>query len=155
RAAGSSIANFFPVALPPKTFSASHPGSGPPYDTLADFFNAFGTIGSSPAFFNHNRLPYSQNYELSLQRQLSKTDVLTVSYVGPQGHRLLSSMSANPGNPALCLVTPGCGPGGENNIYTPAGQATVLGTRAPLNGVELTPAQATTSTGSKVGTLLP
>lgn len=154
RATGASIQNFFPVAPPPKHFSASHPASGPPYDTLADFFNAYGTIGSSPAFYNHNRLPYSQNYELSLQRQLSSTDVLTVSYVGTQGHRLLSSMSANPGNPALCLATPGCGPGGENNIYI-NGTSFQLGTRAPFSGVELTPAQATTSTGSKVGTLLP
>ena len=155
RAMGTSIPNFFPVAPPPKNFSASHPASGPPYDTLADFFNAYGTIGSSPAFYNHNRLPYSQNYELSLQRQLSSTDVLTISYVGTQGHRLLSSVSANPGIPALCLATPGCGPGGENNIYTPSGEPAVLGTREPFSGVELTPAQATTSTGSKVGTLLP
>ena len=154
RATGTSIANFFPVAPPLKNFSASHPASGPPYDTLADFFNAYGTIGSSPAFYNHNRLPYSQNYELSFERQLSSTDVLTLSYVGTQGHRLLSSMSANPGIPALCLATPGCGPGGENNIYI-NGNSVQLGTRAPFGGVELTPAQATTSTGSTVGTLLP
>ena len=154
RSTGTSIQNFFPVALPPHNFSQSHPASGPPYDTLADFLNAFGTIGSSPAFYNHNRLPYSQNYELSLQRQLTKTDVVTLSYVGTQGHRLLDSMSANPGNPALCLATPGCKPGGENNVYI-NGNSVMLGTREPLHGLELTPAQATTSTGSKVGTLLP
>ena len=154
RAKGTPIPNFFPVAPPPKSFSASHPASGPPYDTLADFFNAYGTIGSSPAFYNHNRLPYSQNYELSLQRQLTHTDVLTLSYVGTQGHRLLSSISANPGIPALCLATPGCGPGGESNIYI-NGNSVVLGTRQPFSGVELTPAQAITSTGSTVGTLLP
>ena len=153
RATGKSISNFFPVAPPVKNFSASHPASGPPYDTLADFFNAYGTIGSSPAFYNHNRLPYSQNYELSLQRQITSSDVLTLSYVGTQGHRLLSSLSANPGNPALCLATPGCGPGGENNIYI-NGNSVVLGTRTPFSGVEL-PANARTSTGSTVGTLLP
>jgi len=154
RASGVSIPNFFPVAPPPKHFSASHPASGPPYDTLADFFNAYGQIGSSPAFYNHNRLPYSYNYELSLQRQLTSRDLLTLSYVGSQGHRLLSSISANPGIPALCLATPGCGPGGESNIYI-NGNSFVLGTRAPLGGVELTPAQATTNTGLTVGTLLP
>jgi hypothetical protein len=154
RATGTSISNFFPVAPPPKHFSASHPATGVPYDTLADFFNAYGTIGSSPAFYNHNRLPYSQNYELSFQRQLSSTDVLTLSYVGTEGHRLLSSMSANPGIPALCLATPGCGPGGESNIYI-NGANFQLGTRAPFGGVQLTPSQATTSTGSTVGTLLP
>jgi len=155
RATGTSIPNFFPVAPPIKGFSAKHPASGPPYDTVADFLNAYGTIGSSPAFYNHNRLPYSQNYEISFQRELTPTDVVTVSYVGTQGHRLLSSRSANPGNPALCLATPGCGPFGENNVYTPAGKPAVLGTRQPFSGVELTPAQATTSTGSTVGTLLP
>jgi hypothetical protein len=136
RAGGGSIANLFPVAHPPYYFSRSHPASGPPYDTLAEFFTAFGTIGSSPAFNNHNRLPYSENYELSLQRQLASTDLLTVSYVGTQGHRLLSSISANPGDPALCLATPKCGPGGENNIYL-NGTSLVLGTRAPFSGVLL------------------
>src|SRR5579871_1846792 len=152
--APGSGSNLFPVAPPPKHFSASHPGTGSPYDTLAEFYNAFGTIGSSPAFFNGNRLPYAQNYELSLQRQLTPKDLLTVSYVGTQGRRLLSSVSANPGNPALCLATPGCGPGGENNIYI-NGTTAVLGTRSVLPGVELTPAQATAGVAAPVGTLLP
>jgi Carboxypeptidase regulatory-like domain/TonB dependent receptor len=136
RATGFNNGQLFPVALPPKHFSASHPGSGPPYDTLAEFFNAFGQIGSSPAFFNRNRLPYAEHYELSFERQLTGDDLLSLSYVGTQGHRLISSVSANPGNPALCLATPGCGPGGENNIYI-NGNSVVLGTRAPFGGVEL------------------
>ena len=144
RASGQSVQNLFPVAAPPKHFSAKNPASGPPYDTLAEFFTAFGTIGSSPAFYNKNKLPYAQNYELSLQRQITGSDLLTVSYVGTQGRRLLSSVSANPGNPALCLslsqpseVAPGsptCGPGGENNIYQPAGGGYVLTTRSPFSG---------------------
>src|SRR4029077_10902884 len=119
RAAGSSIPNFFPVPIPP-SFSASHPASGPPYDTLAHFFTAFGQIGSSPAFFNKNKAPYAENYELSIQRQITSSDLVTLSYVGTQAHHLLSAISANPGNPALCmqiaaqLGPAGCGPGGEN-----------------------------------------
>jgi hypothetical protein len=145
RASGQSVKNLFPVAPPPKHFSAKNPASGPPYDTLAEFFTAFGTIGSSPAFNNKNQLPYAQNYELSFQRQLSPTDVLTLSYVGTVGRRLLSSVSANPGNPGLCLsvsqaseVAPGspiCGPGGENNIYTTAAGTQILTTRSPFTGV--------------------
>jgi hypothetical protein len=145
RASGQSVKNLFPVAPPPKHFSAKNPASGAPYDTLAEFFTAFGTIGSSPAFYNKNQLPYAQNYELSFQRQLSPSDVLTLSYVGTQGRRLLASVSANPGNPALCLsvsqsseVAPGsptCGPGGENNIYTTAAGTQILTTRSPFTGV--------------------
>jgi len=154
RATGASISNFYPVAPPPKHVSPSHPASGPPYDTLAEFLNAFGTIGSSPAFYYGNRLPYAENYELSFQRQLTGADLLTLSYVGTQGHRLLSSKSANPGNPALCLATPGCGPTGESNIYI-NGSSVTLGTRPRLPGLELTPAQASAGLSGPIGTLLP
>ena len=117
RPSGTSILNFFPAPQPPLNFSAKNPASGSPYDTLSEFFGAFGTIGSSPAFYNRNRLPYAEEYELSIQHQVSTADLVTISYVGTEGHRLLSSESANPGSPALCLATPGCGPSGENNIY--------------------------------------
>ena len=147
RSAGSSITNFFPVTQPPLHFSAKNPAVGPPFDTLPDFFSAFGTISSSPAFYNKNRLPYAEEYELSIEHQITRSDLLTVSYVGTQAHRLLSSVSANPGDPALCLalsnaaiLAPGqtaCGPGGENNVYIRADNSFVLGTRAPFSGVAL------------------
>ncbi|MGA9571935.1 MAG: carboxypeptidase-like regulatory domain-containing protein [Candidatus Acidiferrales bacterium] len=140
RAAGSSITNFFPVTQPPLYFSAKNPATGPPFDTLPDFFSAFGTIGSSPAFYNKNRLPYAEEYELSIEHQLTRSDLLTVSYVGTQAHRLLASESANPGVPATCLAfaAQGCGPGGENNIYINGGTgAFTLGTRAPFSGVQV------------------
>jgi hypothetical protein len=161
RATGTSIDNLFPVAAPPRYFSPSHPATAPPYDNIEDFFSAFGTIGSSPAFYNKNRLPYAESYELSIQRQLTGSDLLTVSYVGSEGHRLLSSESANPGNPALCLqlaaenaVIPGttqtCGPGGENDIYVASNGSYSLGTRAPFSGVALPP-----GTSVSGGTVLP
>ena len=151
RASGSSIANLFPVPAPPKNVSASHPASGPPYDTFPEFFNAFGTVGSSPGFFHRNVLPYSENYELSFQRQLDTADLLTLSYVGTQGHHLLSSLSANPGNPALCLrfAAEGCGPGGENSVYVAPNGAYTIGTRQPFSGIAL-PASSGVS-----GTALP
>jgi hypothetical protein len=154
RATGNSIPNFYPVAPPPKNVSPSHPASGPPYDTMAEFLNAFGTIGSSPAFYYGNRLPYAENYEFSFQRQITRADLLTLSYVGTQGHRLLSSKSANPGDPALCLATPGCGPTGESNIYI-NGTSVTLGTRPRLPGLELTPAQASAGLSGPIGTPLP
>jgi hypothetical protein len=158
RATGSCVVigcgNFFPVAPPPKHVSPGHPASGSPYDFLSEFLNAFGTIGSSPAFYYGARLPYAENYELSFQRQLTGSDLLTLSYVGTQGHRLLASVSANPGNPALCQATPGCGPTGESNIYI-NGTSVRLGTRPRLPGVELTPAEASAGLAGPIGTLLP
>jgi hypothetical protein len=156
RATGTSIQNFFPVLIPPNHFSASNPGTSAckgvafcPYDTVVNFLTAFGTIGSSPAFNNKNRLPYAENYELSLQRQITASDLLTVSYVGTQGHRLLLSLSANPGSPALCLqlINEGaiilgssppatCGPNNENAVYqlpAAAGGGLQGGSRTPLN----------------------
>ena len=102
RATGASIQNLFPAPNPPKNFSAKNPANIFPYNNLTNFFNAFGTIGSSPAFYNKNRLPYAENYELSLQRQITGVDLLTVSYVGTQGHRLLGSFDINHGNPQTC-----------------------------------------------------
>jgi hypothetical protein len=136
---GNSITNLFPAPPPVKGFSQKNPAHGSPYDNLAEFFTAFGTIGSSPAMYPKNQVPYAENYELSIERQLTTSDLLTVSYVGTQGHKLLSSVSANPGNPALCLslAAEGCGPGGENNIYLRPDGTYALGTRAPFSGVLL------------------
>ncbi|HYB76580.1 MAG TPA: TonB-dependent receptor [Candidatus Bathyarchaeia archaeon] len=134
RATGQSASNFFPITPPPKHPSATNPlDQAPPYNTLENFYGAFGGIGSSPAFYNGNRLPYAENYELSFQRQITPADLITLSYVGTQGHRLLSSLSANPGNPALCLSlkSEGCGPGNESNIFV-NGTTAIFGTR-PLN----------------------
>ena len=81
--------------------------------------NGFLPISSSPGFYYKNRLPYAEEYELSIQRQFSSSTLLTLSYVGTQAHRLLSTQEANPGSPAICLALQsyGCGPSGENNTY--------------------------------------
>jgi hypothetical protein len=84
-------------------------------------------ISSSLAFEHTNKLPYSEHYELSIERQFGSNTVVSVSYVGNQAHRLLTSIEANPGNAALCMevntvyVNAGqsapCGPFGEGNVY--------------------------------------
>jgi len=153
RSSGTSILNFFPIIPPPLHFSASNPASNAcgslpppcPYDTLVHFVTAFGTIGSSPAFNNKNKSPYAENYELSIQRQITSSDLLTVSYVGTQGHHLLLALSANPGSPALCMqlraenaIAAGtastlCGPGNENLVYQLPGGGLQGSSRTPLN----------------------
>jgi hypothetical protein len=142
RQTGLSTTNLFPAPNPPKNASATHPANFPPYDTLANFLAAFGAIGSSPGFYYKNRLPYSEQYEFSIERQLTSSDIVSVSYVGTQGHRLLSSLESNPGNQALCLSlndsaavlpgTPTCGPFAESTVFSPVGGGQVLGTRAPF-----------------------
>jgi Carboxypeptidase regulatory-like domain len=140
RSTGNSLQNFFPVPIPPYNFSAGHPATGnPAFTSLVGFLTQFGTIGSSPAFNNNNKSPYAENYELSIQRQITSSDLLTASYVGTQGHHLLLALSANPGSPALCMqliaehATPTCGPNGENAVYTLPSGALVGGFRTPLN----------------------
>jgi hypothetical protein len=86
-------------------------------------------ISSSLAFEHTNKLPYSEHYELSIERQFGSNTVVSVSYVGNQAHRLLTSIEANPGNQQLCLQLndapfnpnpeiQNCGPFGESNQYT-------------------------------------
>ena len=99
-------------------------------------------ISADPYFYYRNSVPYTENYMLSIQRQITKDALLTVSYVGNQGHHLLVMVPTNLGNPALCLslsqpnqVAPGsatCGPFGEDGTYTSASGKVVTGTRPNL-----------------------
>jgi len=113
RANGTINSNPFPFPFPPTNVSASNPDPGVPA-------SLFGTIGTSPAFNPTNRVPYAEQYELSIQRQITAADLLTISYVGTQGHRLLITQEANPVNEAACLALynpnpnlSGCSPGSE------------------------------------------
>jgi hypothetical protein len=112
----------FPFPFPSHSVSASNP------DTSVDWSN-FVPISGDPFFDHKNKAPYVESYMLSLQRQLSSSALLTVSYVGNQGHRLLALVSANPGDPELCLSLPGCGPFGEDATYTGNNGTDVQGTR--------------------------
>jgi Carboxypeptidase regulatory-like domain/TonB dependent receptor len=121
RSTGNSEGQRFPFVFPPTGVSAKNPDST---------FNWAGVEPISYGFsFDHrDKLPYSEHYELSIQRQIGTNTVLTTSYVGNQGHRLITSIEANPANPALCLYlsdpnnlapgsAPPCGTFGE----TPSG----------------------------------
>jgi outer membrane receptor protein involved in Fe transport len=54
-------------------------------------------------FQPHLRTQYSAQYNLSIQRELSRDMKLEVSYVGSQGHRLLATHDINFSNPQTCL----------------------------------------------------
>jgi hypothetical protein len=55
------------------------------------------------------KIPYAENYSLTIQRQFGASSVLSLGYVGAEGHRLLIAHEVNPGiNPAGCAATPAC-----------------------------------------------
>jgi hypothetical protein len=54
-------------------------------------------------FEPHLRTQYSEQYNLTIQHQLTNDMMFQISYVGSQGHRLLASHDINPSNPQSCL----------------------------------------------------
>lgn len=132
---GQDFGQHFPVDLAPLNSSAKHP------DSQIDW-SQFVPISGIPAYPTTNRIPYTEEYMFSFERQLNASTLLRLSYVGTQAHRLLVLVEANPGDPALCLslsqpsqVAPGsptCGPFGESNVFTTASNQIVNGTRGPL-----------------------
>jgi Carboxypeptidase regulatory-like domain len=75
------------------------------------------------------RMQYSDQYNLTIKRQLPGEILFQIGYVGSQGHRLLASYEINPGNPTTCndlqnisnLTGDGslaCGAFGEDTAYT-------------------------------------
>jgi hypothetical protein len=59
--------------------------------------------------------PYSQNYNLTVERQLSDTMLVSVAYVGALGRKLILTRELNPGiNPPGCAVDPSCV---ENRVF--------------------------------------
>jgi hypothetical protein len=121
-ATGVNNGQRFPFPFPSHKISRTAP------DTSIDWSN-FVPFSADPFLDHRDRAPYISNYMLSIQRQITAQAVLTVSYVGNQGHHIFTVVSANPGNPALCLSLPGCGPFGEDSNYTTTSGQTVYGTR--------------------------
>jgi hypothetical protein len=131
-ATGQSVLQPFPEPIPAYGASASNPNS-------SINWNQYLPITGVPSFYRGNVPPYTESYNLTVQREIAKNTVLSVGYVGSQSHHLLVLTSANPGNPAACLAliaegaTPTCGPFGEAATYTlPNGQV-VQGTRGPFS----------------------
>jgi hypothetical protein len=64
----------------------------------------FTPISADPAYANDNRIPYSEEYYLSFQRQFRSDLLFTLSYLGSQSHRQLVITPFNSANPAECLA---------------------------------------------------
>ena len=121
RATGASLNQRFP-------FTAPVPGAAA--NKTLDF-SVYEPFNYFPGYDIHNKLPYAEHFNLSIQRELGKSTVLTLAYVGTEGHRLITQRDANPGSAAICQglnSTPGvidvtaggsigCGPGNENDVF--------------------------------------
>jgi len=132
---GENLGQAFPAALASGKVSSSKPNG-------AINWSQFEPITGIPGYSVTNRVPYTEEYMLSIERQLAANTVLSANYVGAQGHRLLVMVEANPGDPTLCLslsqeqaVAPGsptCGPFAEGAVFTTASGQVIRGTRGPL-----------------------
>jgi carboxypeptidase family protein len=112
----------FPFPFPSHNVSVLNPDNSVKW-------NNFIPLAADPFFYYRNRAPYVSSYMFSIQRQIMGQTILTMSYVGNQGHHILALVSANPGNPELCLSLDGCGPFGEDSTYTNNAGQIVQGTR--------------------------
>jgi hypothetical protein len=138
RSSGVFVGIKFPFAFPPKNVSPAHPD--PNFN-----WGQVEPIGGSEFYNPNSTTPYSQQYELSIQRQFGGATVASLSYVGTLGNHLLTGEEANPGNPALCLylmnpanLAPGqapCGPTLEEVQYIEA-NGTVVNTTRPYSTVD-------------------
>src|ERR1700674_5169150 len=93
----------------------------PPRGRALDWSRFLGSVyfGQFPA---NMRPQYSDQYNLTIKRELPGNILFQVAYVGSQGHRLLATYELNPGNPATCndlaALGQGCGPLGEDTAYS-------------------------------------
>jgi hypothetical protein len=136
RSNGQSQGQRFPFVFPT-------PGS-PANKTLN--YGQYLPINGSPGYDIHNRMPYAEHFNFSIQREISKSTVLTLAYVGTEGHKLISQYAADPGNAAFCmqlnaqgatdlitgLSNPACGPGTEQDTFQLPNGKKIYGTRTAL-----------------------
>ncbi|WP_420239959.1 carboxypeptidase regulatory-like domain-containing protein [Telmatobacter bradus] len=126
---GATNGQPFPSPIPAYGASVSHPNSSVDW-------SKYEPITGDPAFYYQNQSPYTESYNLSLERELYTGTVLTLGYVGSQAHHLLDLIPANPGNATKCLsvsetnqVAAGsstCGPFDEGGSFTKADGTTVV-----------------------------
>jgi hypothetical protein len=138
RATGASLGQRFP-------FTAPIPGAASNKNLDFSIYEPFNYF---PGYDTHNVLPYAEHFNLTFQREIGKSTMITASYVGTEGHHLITQREANAGNAALCMQlnaegaldttagTVGCGPGNENDVFqTPTAAAPcTTATTTPIPG---------------------
>ena len=137
RATGISQGQKFPFVYP------SGPGPFPNFQ--------FGNLMPLyvPGYYNKNKTTNAEHLNLSVQRQLGSSTVLTAAYVATMGHHIEHSVDVLWGDATLCLSIPGCGPGGEGNVYQ-VGAKTYYGSFTGLIDNQSISAGYTNSSGGPV-----
>jgi hypothetical protein len=107
--------NRFPFTIPP-------PGA-------TGIWDKYLPLAYTPGYKSTNKLPYSIQFNLVVERELPKDFLFSVGFVGSRGRHLLSTVESNPGDPAKCLAVPDCAPFGEDTIYDLGGGKFAFGTR--------------------------
>jgi hypothetical protein len=116
-------------------FPFTIPTPGSPVD-----WSLYLPIGGSPGVQTNNELPYAEHFNFTIQRELTRSTILSMAYVGTRGHRLAAGREFNPGSAAKCeainaqlkLTNPGatpCGPFEEDVIYDLGNGTNAYGTR--------------------------
>ncbi len=84
---GSSLGGLQPAFILSNGFPANHP-------TPPQLVPTFDNGGNAPVYRprNANRLPYTQQWNLTVERQFTDHDYVALSYVGSKGTRLLSQI---------------------------------------------------------------
>ena len=83
----------------------STPGSGSrlPFPRRTAALPRFSPSAYSPAYYTGNKSPYAIEYNLTIQRQLGPSTILTLGYVGAVDHHLFQIQEFNSGNAQRCL----------------------------------------------------
>jgi hypothetical protein len=90
---GQKFPFIFPTGATPQ-----HP------NTTFDFSPFFPLTGNAEVAFNYrNRMPYAEHFDLSVQRQLGANAILSVGYIGTEGHKLITYINSNPSDNKLCF----------------------------------------------------
>ena len=133
-------------------FTIPTPGS-PANKTLS--FAVYEPMSFFPGYDIHNKLAYAEHFNFSIERELSKSTVLTLAYVGTEGHHLIAQTEATPGNAAYCMQLTaqgytdvstgalGCGPQAEQDTYQLGSGPLVYSTRNELLNPNYCPAAGT------------
>jgi hypothetical protein len=132
---GTNNGQPFPYKFAPLNSSRSNPDPDINWPT-------YEPISGIPGYDIHNHTPYTEEWVLSIERQVGSETVISASYIGSSSHRQRVLVESNPGNPSLCLSlhqpsdvvfgTVTCGAFGEDTVYYPAAGGMVNGTRQPL-----------------------